>query len=248
MSIQSQQNTFKLFLALFLIGICFCQGPPPYPDWKRQYGIDFGPGQDNYRQALYISNLAKINAHNSDPSSTYTQGVNQFTGYTQEQFVAMMLAARPPSNEVSTTSSTSSTSTSGGVILLGSVPPVNWTSNGYTTTVKNQGGCGSCWAFSAVAALESANLIQKNLYVDLSQQQLVDCSSGYGNAGCNGGWPSSAMNYIIAKKIATEAKYPYAARTQRCKTTTGTYTLASYLSLPGCSNLLVEIYHRPFSV
>lgn len=56
--------------------------------------------------------------------------------------------------------------------------PVNWTAQGIMTPIKNQGNCGSCYAFAAVAAMESASLIDNNSTISLSEQQIVDCSGG----------------------------------------------------------------------
>lgn len=58
---------------------------------------------------------------------------------------------------------------------------IDWTAKGVVSPVKNQGQCGSCWAFSAVATLESFSLMTKSTKVSLSEQQLVDCSRKYGN-------------------------------------------------------------------
>ena len=62
---------------------------------------------------------------------------------------------------------------------------VNWVEKGIVTSVKNQGGCGSCWAFAATAVLESAHALASKQLISLSEQQLVDCDKGCG--GCNGG-------------------------------------------------------------
>ena len=64
---------------------------------------------------------------------------------------------------------------------------IDWEKNGKVTSVKNQGNCGSCWAFSTVGAIESALAIKKNKLIDLSEQQLMDCSKDYDNDSCNGG-------------------------------------------------------------
>jgi cathepsin L len=78
---------------------------------------------------------------------------------------------------------------------------IDWTAKGGVTSVKNQGQCGSCWAFAATATSESWALIKTKTTYDLSEQQLIDCSTSYGNQGCNGGWPASALKYIVANGI-----------------------------------------------
>jgi len=77
---------------------------------------------------------------------------------------------------------------------------------------RNQGGCGSCWAFSATSSLESAYAITNGVLPNLSDQNLVDCAnSSYGNFGCNGGWYTNAWDYIKKVGINTETSYPYTA-------------------------------------
>ncbi len=74
------------------------------------------------------------------------------------------------------------------------------------TSVKNQGSCGSCYAFSAISAVESAYLMKnKKKYksIDLSEQQMVDCTTSLGNNGCNGGWMPLIFDYEIKYGSAT---------------------------------------------
>lgn len=86
----------------------------------------------------------------------------------------------------------------------------DWRTLGKVTSVKNQGHCGSCWAFSAVAAIESAYAIKTNILENFSEQQLVDCSTA--NNGCNGGLPVYGMEYVIEYGIMKYDDYPYIAR------------------------------------
>ena len=125
---------------------------------------------------------------------------------------------------------------------------IDWTTkDGAVTPVKNQGACGSCWAFSATGVMESWAGLKGNK-VSLSEQQLVDCSGSYGNHGCQGGWPSSALKYIQAKGIATGSSYPYTAKNGQCKTQGGTFKISGYSSFSGCSGLISGINSSPISV
>lgn len=80
--------------------------------------------------------------------------------------------------------------------------------------------CGSCWAFSATAAIEGAHYLATKQLLKLSEQQFVDCAGGtFGNEGCNGGDETSAMQYAMQYAVELDETYPYTAYDDPCKWT-----------------------------
>ncbi|KAL7607704.1 vignain [Lactuca sativa] len=94
-------------------------------------------------------------------------------------------------------------------------PSIDWRQYGAVNPVKNQGRCGSCWAFSTIVGVEGINKIKTNTLVSLSEQELVDCNSD--NHGCEGGFMEDAYEYIKETGgVTTEQIYPYFARNGLC--------------------------------
>ncbi|XP_060584205.1 cathepsin L-like, partial [Ruditapes philippinarum] len=118
--------------------------------------------------------------------------------------------------------------------ISGALPKeIDWRAKNCITPVKNQGGCGSCYAFSSTGSLEAHHCIKTGDLVSLSEQNIIDCTdnSKYLNKGCKGGLMDHAFRYIIDNSgIDTEKSYPYREQVGRCKFSKSTIgaTVRSY--------------------
>ncbi len=158
------------------------------------------------RFAIFKNNLVGILAHNADLSQNFTMGINQFTDLTPEEFKAQYIGGLK--TEVGSYGCKSFSSTDFNLPVS-----IDWRTKGVVNSVRDQGQCGSCWAFATTANAESVWAISKGQLLDLSEEFLVDCASGAGyfNMGCNGGQPDSAFKYMINNGQCTESSYPYKA-------------------------------------
>ena len=159
-----------------------------------------------YRFSVYQDNKKFIKENNKKQRS-FTLGENQFADLTFEEFRNKYLSQNVIQNDVFTHN------------LFGiesDVAKIDWREKGVISRVKNQGACGSCWAFSTTGSFEAAWAIAHNESVEFSESELVDCSGRYGNQGCNGGLMSNAYDYIKASKLALESDYPYRPVTGQC--------------------------------
>jgi len=169
--------------------------------FSSQYGKNYN-GVDEFQGAFktFKANLEMINAHNAGESS-YKLAVNEFADMSYEQFAKTHLGYKPSAVRKGEEF----------VSAFPAAPAIDWRTKGAVGPVKNQGQCGSCWAFSATAALEGAHALSGKPYVALAEQQLVDCSGAFGNMGCNGGLMDQAFEYLInaTQGEDTSAAYPY---------------------------------------
>lgn len=96
---------------------------------------------------------------------------------------------------------------------------IDWRRKGAVSKVKNQGDkCNGCWAMVAAGALEGQHFRKTGRLVSLSEQNLIDCSSSYGNKGCQYGWVFKAFEYIKHNGgIQSDKTYPYTAKQNKCK-------------------------------
>lgn len=210
---------------------------------KNKYGLFFGESENRVRFAIFCDNLKKINQHNIKFNTGFKLGLNSLAHLTQEEFSAIMLGynGKKQQTQSRTVHTTSSSTTP---------ESIDWTSLGAVTPIKDQGQCGSCWAFSAVGALEGLNFIKNKTLEALSEQELVDCSSSYGNEGCNGGLMDYAFQYVATHGIASETAYPYTAFDSHCQTHPKVFQISNSTDVPAnnCSALVDAIAQQPISV
>ena len=169
------------------------------------------PEEEAYRLAVFQKNLRMIEEHNQRAFSgkeSYTCSINQFSDLEAYEVKDMMKGYLP--HELSEEERAERLTYLSPALPVELPKEVDWRKHGYVTPVKYQGGCGSCWAFSAAGALEGQHFRATKKLVPLSEQNLVDCSRKFGNEGCNGGLPDNAFAYVKANGgIDTEESYPY---------------------------------------
>jgi len=133
---------------------------------------------------------------------------------------------------------------------------VDWTTSGCVGPVRDQGQCGSCWAFASVASSESANcLANGHNLVTFSPQQVTSCCTTGGNQGCDGGYPDKAIDWISQNGLCTDSSYPYTSgssgQTGTCKKTCTPQKLPFVSSVDvssGESNLQTALQKQPITV
>jgi C1A family cysteine protease len=198
------------------------------------------------RAGVFAANLARVAELNNEhviAGGNAVHGVTKFMDLTQDEFAAMYLTYKPTEHNVETAS------------FVGKplADDVDWRTKNAVTAVKDQGQCGSCWAFSATEAIESYAFLAGQKLQSLSPQQINSCDKV--DLGCNGGNTESAYEYVVdAGGIETEASYPYksgSGNTGVCKFNKANVavTISGYKSVPkGEDSLQAALNDGPVSV
>ncbi|CAN0922396.1 Cysteine proteinase RD21A [Linum grandiflorum] len=184
-----------------------------YEDWLAKHAKSYNAlGEKETRFQIFKDNLQFIDHHNS-LNLTYTVGLNKFADLTNDEYRSKHLGVRGGQRKLKESKPSDRYSLRVGDSLPESI---DWRKKGAVAAVKDQGSCGSCWAFSTVASVEGINQIVTGDLITLSEQELVDCDTGY-NEGCNGGLMDYAFEFIIKNGgIDSDDDYPYTGYDGRC--------------------------------
>lgn len=173
--------------------------------------------EERFRMKIYLENRHKIAKHNKDSHiHGYTLEMNSFGDLLPHEFTAKRNGFRPELRNTTRHELEAVSYLSPENVQI--PEEIDWREKGAVTPVKDQGQCGSCWSFSATGSLEGQHFRKSGKLVSLSEQNLIDCSTKYGNEGCNGGLMDNAFKYIQDNRgIDTEKTYPYEAQDDKCR-------------------------------
>ena len=172
--------------------------------WMRSTNHLYTGDEYQARLGIYLTNSRLVQEHNA--KGMFRVSLNKFAAMTPSEYLAL-LGFKPVPRQRKAVES--------GFQKAGSL---DWREKGAVNDVKDQGQCGSCWAFSTIAGAEGANFISSGRLQSFSESNLVDCV--YSCFGCNGGLMTSAFDYVIDNqggKFMLEDDYPYKAVQDSCK-------------------------------
>jgi len=185
-----------------------------FAEYQAHYGKSYSAKELEMRRGHFERSQKTVLKHNRE----YRAGVHTW-------YMALTTLADQSPEEFARLRSTKYSPTE--MPLADPLPPagpnpdsIDWRTKGAVTPVKNQGGCGSCWAFSATESVESHYFLSSGKLLTLAPQTYVDCvvnpQSCGGTGGCEGATMELAFNLTKTKGIATEADLPYRASDGAC--------------------------------
>jgi len=183
-----------------------------FQQFKSRYGKVYqSEVEETLRFSIFQSNLREAEVHNAG-GSTYRRGVNKWSDLTREEWEEMYLGGY---KHIAIPSRPAKASN---IELLKDLPAhIDWREEGVISDVKNQGRCGSCWAFGTTEQIESYAALSSNNLVELSAQQVTSCTPNPltcgGTGGCAGSTPPLGYNYVQLFGQVMEEEYPYVSGT-----------------------------------
>ncbi|XP_057794997.1 senescence-specific cysteine protease SAG39-like [Salvia miltiorrhiza] len=220
-----------------------------HKQWMAQHGRYYKNEEEKVKRfKIFKENVQHIESFNREGSHTYKLRINKFADLTNEEFLAKYGGNLKPS--FSMIPSNQSSFEYGNVK---DVPPsLDWRDHNAVTPVQNQGQCGCCWAFTAVAAIEGIEAIRSGELTPLSEQHILDCN--YGHEGCQGGRMDHAFDFVAKNGgLASDTDYPYTGTQGACainKPSSLSSRITGFVFVPNNDEaaLLAAVANQPVSV
>ncbi|KAI6646915.1 Cathepsin L [Oopsacas minuta] len=197
-------------------------------EWKHKFNKEYkDENEERKRREIWERKVLEIKEFNARNQS-FKQATNKFSDMSTQEVLEIISGLLP---DTDINSESYYTPALDGVHIP---DRVDWRERNVVTQVKDQGGCGSCWAFSATGSLEGQYAKKTSSLVSFSEQQLVDCSRAYGNKGCSGGLMNNAFRYWESYGAERERDYSYADCELNCKykRSLGVTKIKSYIQIP----------------
>lgn len=223
--------------AAFLSATTTATSVSEWERYKLKYGKTYDGAEDDFRRSIYEANSKIVEMHNREYEAgreTWFMEANHLADMTTEEFAKLRSTYTPLPTDLEEGDVRT-------VFLRANVgndnpDSVDWRDKGAVTDVKNQGGCGSCWAFSATETVESHYQIASGKLVELAPQTYVNCVQNPnqcgGTGGCEGATMELAFNLTRDSGIALESDMPYKGRDETCPTYNAAVTCDGYVKNP----------------
>jgi len=203
--------------------------------WKHFQTLDGHTGyttmpEHNERFEIFKKNMDLAREFNQKGEYTFTLGVTIFADKTRDEFedwLKLTSGTKPRASGIERALFDMDTAET-------APDTMDWVSQGAVTPIKNQGSCGSCWAFSTTGGIEGQNYLVNKKLSSFSEQELVDCSQAEGNQGCNGGLMDDGFKFVESDGLCFESAYPYKGVGGSCEksTCTSQVTVTSFTDIP----------------
>lgn len=187
-----------------------------FDQFVKDFKFDFKESETEMRRSLFHSELARVRAHNSRNDVSWKEGINKFSAMTVSEKKGYTGRSKShASAQVNQLKYLKTLPENFEMKPIEALPPVvDWRKKGIVSAVKDQGYCGSCWAFASTATIESIVAKETGLLFDLSVEQMAMCApnpdSCGGTGGCAGSTAELAFEYVSSSiGLFQEYQYPY---------------------------------------
>jgi C1A family cysteine protease len=205
-----------------------------FSKWMKQHNKSYRHDMVRQRYNTWRANLAFITAHNAAGHS-YSLALNEFGDMTLAEFKAVHASG--------TYKAPAASKMAPPAVDLDLPEVVDWRLEGAVLPVQNEEQCGSCWAFVSTDAMSCLWYQKTKLLVELSTQEVIDCSGAFGCEGCNGGLTSGAYQWVMSNDgICEAAVYPFVGQNQNCgsKNCTNVARITNFVSVPAADEVTLK--------